>query len=730
MTWARTAEHLLAEATWLRRLAAQLADDRDEADDLVQDAWIAAWRKNPDPERPLRPWLAKVIRDAARMRRRADGRRTARDARLAREDDVATPAELLAQARLYRLLVDLVLALDEPYRSTVLARFVEGRTAADIARTSGIPEGTVRWRLKEALRRLRDDLDTRAVSRGWMPLIGSPALWMSKAKTVGIIVGVVLALLLCLVGLGRLIGGRRAPEPPQSAIPTSPGSAASRSQQTSTTDEQMSMTWLVPANATVRPIAGRVVTEDGDPIAGAVVQLQSWASVIAGRDEARVVTTTDGTFRFAPRWATRYVVAASASQHAPSSISIDPRSPIDGIDPQQLLIVLASCKQSAEGIITDAGGGPIAGAEVRRLVTGALGPFGVAVATNEDGHYSLCLPRGTSWLDIGADGYEHVLREVTARGAQRVDVALAPGAVVTGKVVEASTGEPVAGVWVGLWPMRRRSGEGGDRSTVSGDDGTFKIEGLAANRYELTARDRDHARAVIDEVLVDAGTNPKPIKIRMERGVDVIGTVRSNGVPVPNVRVAFENRSGGTSVSSVDVVTDSAGGFVLHGVSSAPSVIPKVTGFQVRAPVSIDTRASVRGLVLDVSPLGAIRGRVVRDGVPIPNASVKALAASASMETTCDGRGEFRLVGIAPGKYDLLAHSEAAGAFSTKTIAVTVPSETEVAIELDGGATINGKVVDQHGAPVVGAHVIVAHLHDDDGGDATTTVDGFRRQGI
>src|SRR6185436_4573287 len=91
-----TAEDLLSEASWLRRLAARLADDRDDADDLAQEAWIAAWRRQPDPDRPLRPWLAKVVRDAARMRRRTDARRTAREQTIFEDASVATPEDLLA----------------------------------------------------------------------------------------------------------------------------------------------------------------------------------------------------------------------------------------------------------------------------------------------------------------------------------------------------------------------------------------------------------------------------------------------------------------------------------------------------------------------------------------------------------------------------------------------------------------------------------------------------------
>ena len=43
-----SAEQLLQDIAWLKSLANMLANDRDDADDLVQEAWIAAWRRQPD----------------------------------------------------------------------------------------------------------------------------------------------------------------------------------------------------------------------------------------------------------------------------------------------------------------------------------------------------------------------------------------------------------------------------------------------------------------------------------------------------------------------------------------------------------------------------------------------------------------------------------------------------------------------------------------------------------
>ena len=61
-----TPEALLAETAWMRTLARALVRDADAADDLVQDTVVAALRAKPELDRGLRPWLGRVLRNAAR----------------------------------------------------------------------------------------------------------------------------------------------------------------------------------------------------------------------------------------------------------------------------------------------------------------------------------------------------------------------------------------------------------------------------------------------------------------------------------------------------------------------------------------------------------------------------------------------------------------------------------------------------------------------------------------
>ena len=174
-------ETLLAHATWLRRLAAGLVGDRTRADDLVQDTWVAALRRPPEEDRPVRPWLARVVRNAARFRWRSDANRAAREAVAAERAETIAPTseDLLARHQLQQLLAKLVGELAEPYRTTILLRYAEGLEPTQIARRLALPASTVRGRIKEGLERLRRGLDDEhgGDRKAWLIALAPIALW-------------------------------------------------------------------------------------------------------------------------------------------------------------------------------------------------------------------------------------------------------------------------------------------------------------------------------------------------------------------------------------------------------------------------------------------------------------------------------------------------------------------------------------------------------------------------
>lgn len=153
-------QQLLAHTEWLARLSSALVGDA-AALDIVQDTYEIALTKPPSRDGPLRPWLGGVARNIAWMTKRSRVRRERREHRKAAAptEAVPTPEELMARVQMHQRVARIALELAEPLRGTVLLRYFEGMSAADIARAQGIPAATVRSRLKDALDRMRAMFD-------------------------------------------------------------------------------------------------------------------------------------------------------------------------------------------------------------------------------------------------------------------------------------------------------------------------------------------------------------------------------------------------------------------------------------------------------------------------------------------------------------------------------------------------------------------------------------------
>src|SRR3954452_10596035 len=84
-------DDLLAHVGWVRRLAGALVQGED-AHDLAQETLLAALRRPPDVDRPVRPWLGTVLGNMVRTARRGATRRRAREQQQARESARTAPS--------------------------------------------------------------------------------------------------------------------------------------------------------------------------------------------------------------------------------------------------------------------------------------------------------------------------------------------------------------------------------------------------------------------------------------------------------------------------------------------------------------------------------------------------------------------------------------------------------------------------------------------------------------
>jgi RNA polymerase sigma-70 factor (ECF subfamily) len=164
-----TIEDLLHHASCLRELARSLLPDEHAAEDLVQDTWVAALQGPPQNAANLAAWLRTVASRLFYKRQRREGAR--RTEGVAGSELLAIEAGAEGRARLWSELSNAVLELREPYRSVVVQRFYENLPPREIARRTATPLNTVNSQLKRGLAQLRQRLERDGGKERWVPAL-------------------------------------------------------------------------------------------------------------------------------------------------------------------------------------------------------------------------------------------------------------------------------------------------------------------------------------------------------------------------------------------------------------------------------------------------------------------------------------------------------------------------------------------------------------------------------
>jgi RNA polymerase sigma-70 factor (ECF subfamily) len=501
---------LLAHAGWAHGLAARLVRDAAAADDLAQDAWVAALERPPAPDRPLRRWLAAVLRNLAREGHRADSRRGARERAAAAAELAPSTVELVARLDAHQHLVAAVTALEEPYRATVLLRWFEDRPPREIARLHGVPVATVHTRLQRAHARLARSLDAAhggdraAWLAAFAPLTRTAshvalssaciAVLMNAKLAVAATVAATLVIALTLVWRGSSSDSAPSERAPSGTAPASgarePASAGGGEERAPAPRFAEAATSV--ATAPARPtdashVRGRVVDVRGRAVPAVTVRLSSGAGAAAAADRAALAVSDErGEFDLvAPRAYGAVTVQSERwltvlSGHVP--YASEPR----------VVLVVAEGMELA-GFVSDEAGQPVARAEIdlvlppdlrARLrevlddsvdeswhdVTDGQGRFRWAALPIVEGAKLRAARAGFETFQGPAPAAPTAGHAITLRHAK------APDGAITGTVLDDAE-RPAAGALVS-W---------GREATVTDDAGHFHLVAPAGAKLTVTA---------------------------------------------------------------------------------------------------------------------------------------------------------------------------------------------------------------------------------------------------
>lgn len=157
-------EALVARYTVGAHRTAVLLGAGDDADDVVQEAFVKAYRQlnRYRGESGFRPWLLAIVTNETRNLHRSRGRRenlvlriAARDGRQPVGED---PADSVAAGGRRQELLDQLRRLDRMDREVLVCRYFMELSEAETATTLELPKGTVKSRTARALAKLRSRL--------------------------------------------------------------------------------------------------------------------------------------------------------------------------------------------------------------------------------------------------------------------------------------------------------------------------------------------------------------------------------------------------------------------------------------------------------------------------------------------------------------------------------------------------------------------------------------------
>lgn len=388
---------------------------------------------------------------------------------------------------------------------------------------------------------------------------------------------------------------------------------------------------------------------------------------------------------------------------------------------------------SVQGRVVDPEGRPVPGAEVMATRNAEILHFKGDLTAGEDGRFVVegLDPRGEIYLRARAAGWiPGPPVKVTLPPEGEVEVPVREGRTLTGRVVDAESGEGLEGLDVELFARRKVAvaGMGSAMSvmpagkTTSGQGGTFRVEDLEPGTVVLNVSGGGYQPAEL-QVSVPEDRDPEPVTVRLKPGETLRGRVLGpDGGPVAGATV---EATGAESRQMAQTAAD--GTFVLEGLAPGELRLVATASGGLRGEAAARA-GSGEEVVLRLERPGRIVGRVLDpEGSPVAGASVMQFGpddfSRGPLKTGADGG--FSVEEAEPGTWRLSARAEGFAGSPAREVEVKAGEDSVVELRLERGGVVEGVVRGLEGSELDRCRVL--------GGGAETRVqpDGsFRLEGV
>ncbi|MHC4816758.1 MAG: carboxypeptidase regulatory-like domain-containing protein [Planctomycetota bacterium] len=493
-------------------------------------------------------------------------------------------------------------------------------------------------------------------------------------------------------------------------------------------------------------VAGKVIETSGAPIAGALVMLVDPMSAFGGTTpKVETVTAGDGTFALVAMPSRNLLLAVRAlgyATHMESNLSLPALN---------LTIQLeAGVSVRLKAVDADQPAMPAPDVSVAAMYRGGF----AAGTTDERGELLLeNLPTKGSRMwgsqqQVVLWGGGYIVRMVQIAAREPVDgildvgdVPMTKGGVVSGKVLDKVTGDPVEGA-------RLRSMGGLDPqlefmsavSAASAKDGSYELRGVPLKAHTILASHPDYVSDMDPMALVQSmqGGGATPLfaegRKKAEHNLELTPAVSATGIvlapdgnPVAGAKVAvrddmaiFRRMLGGSAPATV---TDAEGRFTLGGLKKGQAVQITATHRDYGSSESKPARAGEPLTLTLTAPL-LLKGTVVDEsgdpvsGVRVTVERAKASSGSRNIVPTLEEGGGAARPGVTDKEGGYVVRNAPPGelkvtfdhrGYATETRPINVAPGT---VERDLGKTVllrglglEGVVVDEKGQPAPGVSI-------------------------